>query len=112
MGAPVYSRDTSIQGTQNLVREKRIIIFVFVTSIEGTPVLENSFWDLKKCSLVTIVTAFKKMNCRLISLKINELHLSEFNTQHRRDRVNRAFTLPTLSSCMKYMMTAADSKAE
>ena len=110
MGAPVYSRDTSIQGTQNLVREKRIIIFVFVTSIEGTPVLENSFWDLKKCSLVTIVTAFKKMNCRLISLKINELHLLEFKTQHRRDRVNRAFY--TLSSCLKYMMTAADSKAE
>ena len=105
MGAPVYSRDTSTQGTQNLVREKRIIIFVFVTSIEGTPVLENSFWDLKKCSLVTIVTAFKKMNCRLISLKIGELHLSEFNTQHRRDRVNRDFY--TLSSCLKYMMTAA-----
>ena len=51
LGAPVYSRDASIQWTQNLVREKRIIIFAFVTSIEGTLLLENSFWDLKKCSL-------------------------------------------------------------
>ena len=32
----LYSGDTSIQGTQNLVRENVHIIFVSVTSIEGT----------------------------------------------------------------------------
>ena len=32
----------------------------------------------------------------------------EFNTQHRRDRHD----FYTLSSCLKFIMTAADSKAE
>ena len=32
----LYSRDTSIQGTQNLVRKNVHIIFLFVSSVEET----------------------------------------------------------------------------
>ena len=37
-----YQRDTFVQGTQNLVLEKcsQYIIFIFVTSTEGTPSIQ------------------------------------------------------------------------
>ena len=43
----LYSRDTTFQGTQNLVSKNVHIIFVFVTSIEGTPLFTGKghfFW--------------------------------------------------------------------
>ena len=77
------------------------MIFVFVTSIEGTPLFRGKrhfFWvpkprfnhtlalttkivDKFKCLLVKMATAFKTWT---LSVKITSLLLWEFSTQHRR----------------------------
>ena len=105
------SRDTSSKfGPKKNVH----IIFVFVTSVLGTPLLRGKghcFWvpkprfnlhsgdilaikrwlitkivDKIKCWLVTMATAFKTWTTG-ISLKIYILHLWEFNTQLCRDKL-------------------------
>ena len=94
--------DTSVQGTSPFrghkiwSRKNVRIIFVFVNSIVWTPLFRgkghfnNNKWlttkivDNFKCSLVTMAAAFKNMN----SLTwIDVLHLWEFSTQHRGDKL-------------------------
>ena len=107
----LYSTDTSIQRTKNLVPEKCSHCLCIATSIEGsrrdisvqgkntfcgprdpgltsiqgTPQHSKSDWPQKSLisALVTMATAFKTWTISPKS-KIDVLHLWEFNTQHRR----------------------------